>query len=76
MYNFQTRYALSKRTTAYFQATMAKNGAGSNQVGTAYGNFLPVGGQTGTSTSIQVEKMQALPNTTQSAYGVGIIHNF
>jgi len=77
MYNFQTRYALSKRTTAYFQASMMKNGAGSNSNNTTpYGNFLPLGGQTGTSTSIQVEKMAALPNTTQSAYGVGIIHNF
>jgi predicted porin len=76
MYNFQTRYALSKRTTAYFQASMMKNGAGSNAAGAPYGNFLPLGGQTGTSTSIQVEKMAVIPNTTQSAYGVGIIHNF
>jgi predicted porin len=77
MYNFQTRYALSKRTTAYFQASMMKNGAGSYSNNTTpYGNFLPLGGQTSTSTSVQVEKMAALPNTTQSAYGVGIIHNF
>jgi predicted porin len=77
MYNFQTRYALSKRTTAYFQATMAKNGAGTLNGSTSpYGNFLPVGGQTAAAPSIQVQTMVALPNTTQSAYGVGIIHNF
>jgi len=75
-YNFQTRYMLSKRTTAYFQANMAKNGAGSNSLGTAYGNFLVMGGQTGTSPSVQVQGMAALPNSTQTAYGVGIIHNF
>jgi predicted porin len=77
MYNFQTRYALSKRTTAYFQATMAKNGAGTLNGSTSpYGNFLPVGGQTATAPSVQVQGMVALPNTTQSAYGVGIIHTF
>jgi predicted porin len=77
LYNFQTRYALSKRTTAYFQATMAKNGAGTLNGSTSpYGNFLPLGGQTAASPSIQVQSMVALPNTTQSAYGVGIIHNF
>ncbi|BDW10044.1 porin [Polynucleobacter sp. SHI8] len=77
MYNFQTRYALSKRTTAYFQASMMKNGAGSMNGSTSpYGNFLPLGGQTNTSPSVQVQTMTALPNTTQSAYGVGIIHNF
>jgi predicted porin len=75
-YNFQTRYALSKRTTAYFQANMAKNGAGANSLGTAYGNFLVMGGQTGTSPSVQVQGMAALPNTTQASYGVGIIHSF
>jgi predicted porin len=77
MYNFQTRYALSKRTTAYFQATMAKNGAGTLNGSTSpYGNFLPIGGQTATAPSTQVQGFAALPNTTQSAYGVGIIHTF
>ena len=81
MYNFQTRYALSKRTTAYFQVNLAKNGSGC-AIGTAgtctipYGNVLPLGGQTNTSPSVQVQGMAALPNTTQTAYGVGIIHNF
>ncbi|BDW10047.1 porin [Polynucleobacter sp. SHI8] len=80
MYNFQTRYALSKRTTAYFQANMVKNGSGSNNGSTTpFGNALPLGGQTNTSPSVQVQGMgskDALPNTTQSAFGVGIIHNF
>jgi len=77
MYNFQTRYALSKRTTAYFQASMMKNGAGTLNGSTSpYGNWLPLGGQTAASPSVQVQSMVALPNTTQSAYGVGIIHSF
>ena len=75
-YNFQARYNLSKRTMAYFQVNMAKNGAGSNSAGTAYGNFLVMGGQTGTSPSVQVQGMAALPNTTQTAYGVGVAHMF
>ncbi len=76
-YNFQARYSLSKRTTAYFQVNMAKNGAGSlNGSTSAYGNFLVMGGQTGTSPSVQVQGMAALPNTTQTAYGVGMIHTF
>jgi len=76
-YNFQTRYSLSKRTMAYFQVNMVKNGAGTlNGSTTAYGNFLVMGGQTGTSPSVQVQGMAALPNTTQSAYGVGVVHMF
>jgi len=76
-WNFQTRYALSKRTTAYLQLNMQKNGAGTyNGTTTAALNPAVVGGQTGTSPSVQVQGMAALPNTTQSAYGVGIIHNF
>jgi len=76
-YNFQTRYSLSKRTMAYFQVNMVKNGAGTlNGSTTAYGNFLVMGGQTGTSPSVQVQGMAALPNTTQSAYGVGLVHMF
>ena len=76
MSNFQARYALSKRTTAYFQASMAKNGAGTNAQGAAFGNFTILGGQTATAPSVQVQGMAALPNTTQSAYGVGVIHTF
>jgi predicted porin len=76
-YNFQARYSLSKRTTAYFQANVAVNGAGTlNGSTSSYGNFLVLGGQTGTSPSVQVQGMAAIPNTTQSAYGVGVIHNF
>ena len=56
---------------------MAKNGAGTNNgTTTPYGNFLPIGGQTAKSPSEQVQGFVALPNTTQSAYGVGIIHSF
>ena len=79
MYNFQTRYALSKRTTAYFQANMVKNGSGANNLGAPFGGAIPLGGQTNTSPSVQVQGMAStgqLPNTTMSAYGVGIIHNF
>jgi predicted porin len=81
MYNFQTRYALSKRTTAYLQATMNKNGAGC-AIGTAgtctvpFGNPQVLGGQTNLSPSVQVQGMAALPNTTQTSFGVGVIHNF
>jgi predicted porin len=76
-WNFQTRYALSKRTTAYLQLNMQKNGAGAyNGTTTAALNPAVIGGQTGTSPSVQVQGMAALPNTTQSAYGVGIIHTF
>jgi predicted porin len=81
MYNFQTRYALSKRTTAYVQVNMNKNGAGC-AIGTAgtctapFGNPQVLGGQTSLSPSVQVQGMAALPNTTQTSYGVGVIHNF
>ena len=80
MYNLQARYSLSKRTMLYFQGTMAKNGAGTlNGSTTAFGNFMPIGGNTGTSPSAQVQGFSTsagLPNTTMSAYGVGIIHMF
>jgi hypothetical protein len=63
--------------------TGSANGAnGGNSVliaassGATTGNFVALGGQTAASPSIQVQTMSALPNTTQSAYGVGIIHNF
>ena len=80
MYNLQARYSLSKRTMLYFQGTMAKNGAGTlNGSTTAYGNFMPLGGNTGTSPSTQVQGFSTsagLPNTTMSAYGVGVVHMF
>ena len=80
MYNLQARYSLSKRTMLYFQGTMAKNGAGSlNGSTTAYGNFMPIGGNTGTAPSVQVQGFSTsagLPNTTMSAYGVGVVHMF
>ena len=80
MYNLQARYSLSKRTMLYFQGTMAKNGAGTlNGSTTGYGNFMPIGGNTGTSPSVQVQGFTTsvgLPNTTMSAYGVGVVHMF
>ena len=80
MYNVQARYSLSKRTMVYFQGTMAVNGAGSlNGSTTGFGNFMPIGGNTGTAPSVQVQGFSTsagLPNTTMSAYGVGIVHMF
>ena len=84
MYNLQARYSLSKRTMLYFQGTMAKNGAGTFNGSTApYGNLSPLGGNTGTAPSVQVQGFNSaagtngtLPNTTQSAYGVGVVHMF
>jgi predicted porin len=88
LYNFQTRYALSKRTTAYFQATMAKNGAGSEQSGgasnIAYGDFAAIQGNTVSNPSIQVQGLTAtgaggtggMPNSTLTNFGVGVIHSF
>ena len=80
MYNVQARYSLSKRTMVYFQGTMAVNGAGSLNGSTAgFGNFMPIGGNTGTSPSVQVQGFNTaagLPNTTMSAYGVGVVHMF
>ena len=68
----------------YFQGTMAKNGAGTFNGSTApYGNLSPLGGNTGTAPSVQVQGFNSasgtngtLPNTTQSAYGVGVVHMF
>ena len=80
MYNLQARYSLSKRTMLYFQGTMAKNGAGSlNGSTTGYGNFMPIGGNTSSAPSVQVQGYNTsvgLPNTTMSAYGVGVVHMF
>jgi predicted porin len=77
MYNLQARYSLSKRTMLYFQGTMAKNGAGTlNGSTTGYGNFMPLGGNTSTAPSVQVQGFSTsvgLPNTTMSAYGVGVV---
>jgi predicted porin len=77
MYNVQARYSLSKRTTAYFQGTVVSNGNGNRtDVSTkAFGNFIPVQSDT-SGNPAAVGGMAALPNTTQSAYGVGIIHSF
>ena len=77
LYNAQARYSLSKRTMLYAQVGVAKNGAGSYQGGstTAFGNFSPV--QVNTSQNpTAVTGYAALPNTTQTSVGVGIVHNF
>ena len=80
MYNVQARYSLSKRTMVYFQGTMAVNGAGTlNGSTTGFGNFMPIGGNTGVSPSVQVQGYNTsagIPNTTMSAYGVGVVHMF
>jgi hypothetical protein len=88
LYNFQTRYSLSKRTTAYFQATMAKNGAGSEISGGAanvgFGNFAAIQGNTVNNPSVQVQGLTptgaggtaGMPNSTLTAFGVGMIHSF
>jgi len=82
--NLQARYSLSKRTTAYFQGSLAKNGAGAASDGTAFGNFMPV--STNSSTYIRnvggyglvsgSSYTGGLPNTNSTALGVGLIHNF
>jgi len=46
--NGQLRYALSKRTTSYIQATYAMNGSGAASDGSAFGNY---GVQTNTNTT-------------------------
>ncbi len=83
LYNAQARYSLSKRTMLYAQVGVAKNGAGSLQSGitagttgtNAIGNMQPV--QVNTSVSpAAVAGYAGLPNTTQTAVGVGVVHNF
>jgi predicted porin len=76
LYNAQARYSLSKRTMLYAQVGVAKNGAGSYQgATTAYGNFSPV--QVNTSQNpTAVTGYAALPNTTQTSVGLGVVHNF
>ncbi len=76
LYNAQARYSLSKRTMLYAQVGVAKNGAGSYAGSTtAYGNFQPV--QVNTSQNpTAVTGYAALPNTTQTSVGLGVVHNF
>jgi predicted porin len=82
--NLQARYSLSKRTTAYFQGSLAKNGSGAGSDGSAFGNFMP----TNTNSSTFIKNVGGyglvsgssygggLPNTNSTALGVGVIHNF
>jgi hypothetical protein len=79
--NVQARYSLSKRTTTYFQASMAKNGAGTTNDGLIMGNFnaTSTNSSTGGSTNIYGAAPAAyygIPNTTQTAFQVGVIHSF
>jgi predicted porin len=85
MWNAQARYSLSKRTTAYFQGSMAKNGSGAtNMTGAAYGNFMPVNTNSSTFNKnvggyglVSGSSFSGgLPNTNVAAFGVGLIHNF
>lgn len=64
LYNAQARYAFSKRTVAYAQVGVADNGAS--------GAFRPVF----VSNSDNITGYAGTANTTQTAYGVGIIHSF
>jgi predicted porin len=89
--NLQARYSLSKRTTTYFQASVAKNGAGSWSDGSAFGNMMPTNTNSSSNAVIAGAGTAnvggyglvsgstfsgGLPNTTSSAFGVGVIHNF
>jgi predicted porin len=79
--NLQARYSLSKRTTTYFQASMAKNGSGSTNDGLLMGNFNATATNSSTTGSTNLYGVQpssyfGIPNTTQTAFQVGVIHSF
>jgi predicted porin len=76
-YNAQARYSLSKRTMLYAQVSMAQNGSGSyqNGLGTPFGNWVPVQVDTSGNPG-PVAGLAGLPNTTQTAYGLGVVHMF
>lgn len=79
--NFQARYSLSKRTTSYFQASMAKNGAGTTNDGLIMGNFNATSTNSNSTGSTNVygatpSAWYGIPNTTQTAFQVGVIHSF
>jgi predicted porin len=78
--NLQARYSLSKRTTTYFQASMAKNGAGTTNDGILMGNFSGTATNSSTTTANVYGAAPAnywgIPNTTQTAFQVGVIHSF
>jgi predicted porin len=79
--NVQARYSLSKRTTTYFQASMAKNGAGTTNDGLIMGNFNATSTNSNSTGStnlygVQPSQFFGIPNTTQTAFQVGVIHSF
>jgi predicted porin len=79
--NVQARYSLSKRTTTYFQASMAKNGAGTTNDGLIMGNFNGTSTNSNTSGNTNIygatpSAYYGIPNTTQTAFQVGVIHTF
>ena len=79
--NLQARYMLSKRTTTYVQATMAKNGAGATNDGMIMGNFNATSTNSNSTGSTNIygaapAAYYGIPNTTMTAFQVGIIHSF
>jgi predicted porin len=81
MLNGQVRYALSKRTTTYVQATYAMNGSGATSNGAAFGNYF-LQQNTGNSPSVPVPGASttgatlSMPNTNITIVNVGVIHSF
>jgi GBP family porin len=66
--NAQARYSLSPRTTAYAQLGVATNGT--------YALATAIANQTGTQPAPVVQGFGAAANTTQTAFGAGLIHTF
>ena len=64
LYNVQARYTFSKRTQAYAQLGIAANGDS--------GGFRPVF----VSSADNITGYTGVANTTQTAFGVGLIHSF
>lgn len=67
--NLGTRYNLSKRTTLYTQVSQAKNGNTTTAI-------QPIFTNTSTSPAANIGSYAAAANTTQTAFGAGIIHRF
>jgi predicted porin len=80
-WNAQARYSLSKRTTIYFQGSIANNGLGATSDGLIMGMFSATGTNSNTTggpniTGQTPSAWYGVPNTTVSAFGVGVMHNF
>ena len=81
MWNAQARYSLSKRTTAYFQGSVANNGQGATDQGLIMGMYSATGTNSNTTGSQNIygqtpSGAYGVPNTTVTAFGVGMIHMF